>query len=361
MRTGIRMLLAMSLLSNAALVWLVAAGSAQGRVAVHDTEFVDGSAAIASYGRAPDDVTSKAGRLIQIERAALADARRKADRYWQAGGDYEVGYGEAVRFARDRVRDQLTEAFGTGVREDPLFRKYFRPMDPMFHFLSSDEQLAIEELKFQRDKRLQAAMSTGRPIPAETTQKIARSYDDELARVLDADRLFEYRLRESATAQQLRAGNVEFTESEFRDAHRLLARLSRDATDMRDVVEVRSALRDLLGSRRFAAVWSSRDPVYPRLKDLLAKNGVDEPSADAVYQVINDFQDRKMQAALQSERIPGAASAAPDRLADSERDAIARIVGERLADEVIRSRALDAFRMSRPPSQPAVTDLAEIF
>ena len=360
MRTGIRLLLATSLLSNMALGWVVAAGSAPGHITPKDAGVA--TATLASNAPGADDSGSKAGTLILIERAALIDAGRAADRYWQAAGDYELAYGEALLSARDKVRAALTDAFGSEAREDPLFRKYFRPMDPMFAFLSSDEQLAIERLKVDRDRQLQAAISGNArratsidgssPISPQVARRVAQTYEENLARILETSRLFEFQLRESATAQQLRASRVEFTEPEFREAYRLLARLAGNASGIDEVAEVRDGLRDLLGSRRFALLWSSRDPVYSRVRDVLAKNGIDESSADAVYQVINDFQDRKMRAARQAGRGAGADAAGSDSIEHQERDAIARIVGERLADEVIRSRALEAFRMFRSQPQP---------
>jgi hypothetical protein len=305
---------------------------------------------------------STAAILSDIENESLERARQLARQYWRTGGDYELAYGEAMLAAREDVRSELLTVFGEEARRDPLFHRYFRPLDPMYAFLTSDQQLSIQQLKFERDKKLKTAMSQGRPdvqltgtgaIDPRVVEAINGSFQAELQTLLDESALFEFQLRESPTAQQLRASRVQLTEDEFRETFSALSTLQDGPVDIEDALEGRSELRRILGTRRFAALWSARDPVYSRVLDVVARNGLDGRTADAIYEVMNDFQDRRMRAASFAGDQPDRAAAESALISEQERDSIARLVGDPIAAEVLRARAVQSYRLfgGNPPAE----------
>jgi hypothetical protein len=227
-------------------------------------------------------------------------------------------------------------------------------MDPKYAFLSSDQQLSIQLLKSERDKQLRTAIRQGDPggflaganaIEPKAVETINKGFQADLASLLDESTLFEFLLRDSPTAQQLRASGVELTQDEFREIFSVLSILQASPVDIEAVLAARNELRQILGSRRFAAFWSARDPTFSSVQDVVTKNGLDGRTADAIYEILNDFQDKRIRAATLAEHQPDRVAAESVRLAEEEENSIARLVGDQIAAEILRSRALQSYRL----------------
>jgi hypothetical protein len=209
----------------------------------------------------------------------------------------------------------------------------------------------------ERDRALQvAARDAGRSagrntvagatgVPDAATLAIMQKYQAGLEALLDADTLLEFELRDSATAQQLRASGVDFSEDEFRQVHALVASLQGAPGDIDDVMDVRERLRSLLGDRRFASLWATRDPMFAEVAEIAERHTLPDAMALSVYEVLNGFQDRRMELARMTELDPDRALRDGRALADEERAAIARLVGDEVADEIVRGRALLSYRL----------------
>ena len=315
------------------------------------------------------DPAAKLAFFGSLEFEHLYPARVIADEYWSADGEYQFAYADALSRGLASIREGLASRFGPEVKDDPAFRWLYRPLDPLYWFLSSDEQLAIQHLRLERDRALQAAArdaarDAGRPaagagpagamaVDEAVTLAIVQKYQADLAALLDADVLLEIELRDSAIAQQLRASGVEFTETEFRDAYSLMAALQRDTADPIDHVAVRERLRGLLGNRRFAALWAARDPMFAEISAIAGRHSLPDAMALSVYELMSEFQDKRLTLASSAGRDADRAAQDARAVADEERAALTRLVGEEVADEIVRGRARVSYRLfgsgGRPP------------
>ena len=314
--------------------------------------------------RAASDAAARLAVVGSLQDEHLRRAREIADAWWSGGGEYQSAYADALSQGLASIRAELASRFGTGVQDDPALRWLFRPLDPLYWFLSSDEQLAIQDLRLERDKALQAAArDASRPaagampanamaVDAAVTRAIVQKYQADLAALLDAGALLEVELRDSAIAQQLRASGIELSENEFRDAYSLLAVLQSEATDSIDAVAVRERLRGLLGQRRFASLWAARDPMFAEISAIAERHALAEPAALSAYELISEFQDRRLELARTGGLDPERAARDARALADEERAALARLVGEVVADEIVRGRALLSYRLFGGAGRP---------
>jgi hypothetical protein len=353
-------LLALLTVSAAANVALWRGGSAGSEVA---PEAQPAGAVQPAMGEAPRaaraDDAGKLALLRSLEDEHLRAARGIADEYWSAGAGYESSYATALRDGLEAVREALERRYGEGAKDDVAFRTVFRPLDPMHWYLSSDQQLAIQSLKLERDLALQeAARNTGDAA----TPAIMQRYQSGLAALLDAGTLLEFELRDSPIAAELRSSGIELSEREFRETCALMARLGGSGpgggrTEPASVLATREALRDLLGPGRFVALWAARDPFFAELGQIVERHSLPESTALGIYEVMGEFQDRRIRLAEIAARDPERAARDSMALTEEERAAIARLTGAEIAEEIVRGRALQSFRRfggSGPPPLAAI-------
>jgi hypothetical protein len=288
--------------------------------------------------------------LARLEDELLAAAREAARGYWRTGEPYELAYAAAVLDGQDRIRGELIAAYGPAARSDRAFSRLFRPLDPLYSFLSSEQQLAVQRLRFERQRLLQSAGGGGAAeqrgaAAAAAARNAATRYLQALEALLEPATLFEFLLRDSMLAEQLRASGVELSEAEFRQAFALLQDFEQSGADIGAVLTAREALRQLLGSRRFSALWAMRDPFHARLEAAAARHELDAATLDAAYELTVEFQDATLGAVARAGNDPERAAAEVARLAAEERGRLARIVGEAAAADMLEARAVESFRL----------------
>lgn len=356
MRTFITLSLIASFSANIWLVsrslgaddWQSTHGESKSEIAVQHAADI-GNAAL--QDSSPNEC-SKAATLVVLERAAFEPARRAAQTYWSTGGSFELDYVRAIQAANDKVRAELVKICGPDAVSEPLFWRIFRPMDPMYSFLSSTQQVAVQRSKLERDKRLYDAQKAAGPgasvaIDAGLARSADESYRAALAQILGEAGRFELALRDSPEARELRESGVDFSETEFRESFRLLAGMRRPDAGIDDVVAAREGLRTLLGDRRFAELWSTRDPMFARLESAARKHDLDESGLIALYSLVNDFQDERMRAARLTRLDPRRAAETIEAIDADERHQLQRLVGDELTAEILRGRAIDSARLFR--------------
>lgn len=296
-----------------------------------------------------------AARLVQLralEQVAQAEVAAVAAEYWRSDGSYEIEFGRALLDARDRVRAELLGRYGPDARDDPAFARLFRPLDPAHAFLSTEQQLALERLRFERERRLGEAMQD-RPAgeASEAARPVEEWYQRELAALLDEANRFELELRDSALARRLRDSGVGFSEAEFRASFRILAALEAGAGGIDGVLAAREALSDLLGSRRSASLWSARDPAATRIAAIATAAGVAATALPLVHEVLDGFQQQRLELARSASANPARTAEATRALAEQERAALAAIVGDDTAATILRERAVESYRVFRGASR----------
>jgi hypothetical protein len=294
--------------------------------------------------------SSQSAEFAEIEARLLVAATLAAREYWRTDGQFELELGRAILDAEDNIRAELTGLFGATVATEPALRRLFRPLDPLFAFLNSDQQIAVQRLRYERDAEISRGRQSSRGaavsgISPDLARGASERYQDALAELLDPATLFEFLLRDSALARQLRVSGVAMAEHEFRECFEILLPLEDGAAGIDAVIAARDELRRTLGDRRFAAFWASRDPLYSRLQLVAENAGVSAGSVDAVYEIVTEFQDRQMRAARLGASSPEQAARETAQLAAEERSAIARLVGDELADRILNARAVGGFRL----------------
>jgi hypothetical protein len=350
LKFAIAIVLTTSLVANVALALRVAGSS---------TALPAGTAELTppAVPASADGEAGKAATLLALERRYFADAKRAASRYWASTGEFEREYQDALRTAGRALRSELVRIYGADAALDPVFAHLFRPLDPVFSFLTSAQQLAVQQLKLDRDSRLQQVLrreqvSPGSvmTLPEGRARPVEEAYQDGLSALLDENILFEFQLRDSSVAHQLRGSPVVFTEQEFRQVFRIMRELQGGAAGLDSLLAAREDLRDILGDGRCVRFWTARDPAFAGLQHTADRLGIPEATMLSVYDVLNDFQDRQMRSARNSSGDAARAVEESASLREAERRAIAGIVGAEFADEILRARAAEAFQLFKTTS-----------
>ena len=286
--------------------------------------------------------------LALLEMGARRAAAVPGGPYWQLGELSQPDRALRLIAEIDKARSVLTQIYGADANRDPVFSSIFRPLGPAFSFLSSDRQVKVQKLKLQQ--QVSAVMATPSPLPiappqqpirvsqfAPNSSRFSAEFESKLADLLDAEALFEYRLRDSTLAEQLRRSEVEFSESEFRETFRILDRLEKSGGDQALYGESRDSLRNLLGGRRFALLWSGRDPLFAVIQRSCEEHSLTQETTSTVYELFNDNQDRLL-------KITQGARSDPERGAREVREENAELrrrlsglVGDDVADDILRS------------------------
>lgn len=217
--------------------------------------------------------------------------------YWQRG--YTPAFVAVSRQheVASAVRETLVSVFGAEAATDRAFDPVFRPLDPAYAFLSSTEQLALEQARFDR---LSAQASSGQPGAAvEPRARCPRADAMPLSAAtitpaadlppLAEAGLAEYLLRFSSVADGLRDADIN-DETTFRAAFGLVRALGEESDAARQL-SLRRRLRELLGDAAFDELWSRTDPRFAALEQYLAARGRAAHEIDAAYSILNRSQE----------------------------------------------------------------------
>jgi hypothetical protein len=292
--------------------------------------------------------------LRSRERRRLGNAEF---RYWTKEGDTLLLKAVADELAvSDRVRSALSEIYRHS-DDDAMFAQLYRPYDERLSFLTSPQQVQLQHgrLQFRLAARNGPAGGLGESFGQPPMNLRSAGLHPEsdpawrgfLDTILPPATLFEYELRESPLAGDLRASGVELSETEFREAYRVLAKLA-DGPDARTYREARVELRKLVGSQRFDEIWARRDPVYPIVDQVMRAHGFPQTTILAAYGVLNGAQDAFVEAAAMTDPIRGIAAA--NEIAASEERQLGGIVGDDVAALILTARAQALFQMSQETS-----------
>jgi hypothetical protein len=312
----------------------------------------------ALQSRGLSDTEAKMLLLARLEARARELAVEPPPPYWQR--DTGSALESALRLSAelDHARAALVEAFGAEAEREPTFARLFRPLDPVLSFMSSAEQVAIQRLKLEQQvgaladaaRRVPAADPSS-PAPNNATAA-ANDFAEGLGTVLEPTAVHEYLLRDSPLATQLRRSGVEFTEAEFRETFGLLRSLEESLPDAGSYANARSALRALLGARRFSILWAGRDPLFSAVQRAGKKHSLDDERVLSVYELFNDHQDALLEATRsangeleqQSQGLREAQTRLETRLSG--------LVGAEVAADIERSYARQAMNLSQHLAHP---------
>ena len=278
-----------------------------------------------------------------------------ADEYWRSG--YALEAVENVRqrvAATDRVRARLLELYGPHARREAPFAVVFQPLDARYAFLAPEQQLALQKLQLERQLKLirNAPAARGPQSTAEAAAHVSATVEaaQELRAGLDADAATQYLYRFSPLAEQLRTANIDLSAPDFHSAFAILLKFEA-ATDPQTFTRTREALRSVLGNARFTKLWARRDPLFGVIAAEGQQHGLADGVISAAYAVFNDTQDRLAAAADRFTSVdpPQAAAALSDIQQDMQQQ-LANLVGEDVADALVRASTRFSISMRQTPS-----------
>jgi hypothetical protein len=307
----------------------------------------------ALQSRGLSDTEAKMLLLARLEARARELSVEPPPPFWHRDAGSALASALRLSVELDRARAALVEAFGAEAEREPAFARLFRPLDPVFSFIGSAEQVAIQKLKLEQQVAALSGVaqraSVADPLSRAPTNATAAAneFADSLGTMLEPTTFQEYLLRDSPLAEQLRRSGVEFTQAEFRETFGILRSLEQSIPDAGSYANARSALRTLLGARRFSILWAGRDPFFSALRRAGAKHSLDDEKLLSVYELFNDHQDALLE-------VTRSANGDSKRQSHGVREAQTRLetrlsglVGAEVAADIERSYAQQAMKLSQ--------------
>jgi hypothetical protein len=300
--------------------------------------------------------------LSSLEKQLLSSVQPTlAERYWESDATEKHLSAELELVGRrDAVRTTLISIYGPEAEHDPLLKGAFRPLDQRYAFLSSAEQVALQKYQLRRQLD-QVAERGATPIQAPPSRTNSSGPTDqqsmsEMSEFLDSESLAEFLYRYSPLAEQIRSARVPLNENEFRRTFQELQRLNQEGSQATAYLEVRDALRGLLGTDRLTRLWAARDPLFAALQSSARQLGLTEEKTLAAYQVLTDSQEAVTKAATLRGAEPERSRAQLQSAVNSQRERLASLLGEDIAQQVLRIQSELGVRLSgqgagnrRPP------------
>ena len=223
----------------------------------------------------------------KIKQTYLAKPSRTV--YWQAS---PVGQSMLDTLSQARqIRSAILAEFGEAARDNPVFKEAFFPLEA--DYLSSVDQIALFEQMAQQQANQAKLLAEGLD-PA----KLPLSDPTE---VLSKQAAYEWKLRKSFLAQQLRASEVSFTEQSFRQSYALLAPIyefnqSSPIPNASDVNTAINGLERLLGVEDAIRVQAALDPRFIQFKALAQKHSLSPNQVITAFGIVLQAENALMQA-----------------------------------------------------------------
>lgn len=232
------------------------------------------------------DYQAKSLILDALGAQLLGTAPNKANYWTPRLANVRVERIQSRLDSQRKIRISLVEIFGETAKTDSAFSQLFQPLAQRLHFLSSDQQIAVQE------QRVSAEINT-------LKRSQSGNYDGEQARVnvtdlLPAEAAFEYGVRYSTKAEQLRHADIDFSEELFRHTFRIVAATS-NALGKRQqggsaIIQQRTELRALLGQDDATRVMAALDSRFANMSKKGRFQGLTQNQLYFVYQIIADSE-----------------------------------------------------------------------
>ena len=266
---------------------------------------------------------------------------RPDDKFWRHQPLAQITYMEALSKGYKSVRGGLVGIYGPRVSEDPLLTDMFYPMVNQYPFLSSEDQIAVQEMQLGLQRysvELQSQGGMPQPMPPE------RSPQQLLANLLGGNATKEYMLRTSPLANKMRQSGVTFTEEKFRKAYDVLGQL-KSIQSTGETFDARDQINEIFGSNEGLILWAAVDPIYGVIKQVANKHEIAEGIALSAYELILTVKQEVSQAAEQRESDPKQTMYMVQSLIAELKNELSQLVGEPAANDFINTLS-----GRRPPS-----------
>jgi len=299
---------------------------------------------------------------IDFEYKNLESQLTEEYRYWKRSErDRQQIFLQELAWTQEK-RDILLELFGNSVVDDPIFEDLFKPLDEKLGFLSSDKQIALNELMLKNKAETSSIFGQGFIRESREDRQAANEFMlASIQELLSPQEFLEYQLRESRTANMMRRSmdGFDYGEQEFRDIFEIrqssqlqpdLAGLNMRDPQVReefrsDREESRNQTREYLGEERYQELARTQDPLYRSMQAIADRYGKSEQEIISAYEITTEARTkideiRRDQSLSSAQRRTGMQELNEQTLKD-----IQEVVGDEAAESIQRNTA--QFRYGR--------------
>lgn len=162
-----------------------------------------------------------------------------------------------------------------------------------YSFLADEKLVQLEAILLNADRRRAKAIEVNSSLLIGSyEQEIAKDVEEGVVKLLNSQELLEYRMRDSALAQQLLATGFIFTEPEFRTVFIKLAAVDDTAKSgfygqrFRLDANALTAIQEELSAERGKEFRRLQDPAYRALAEVATTMGLRADEVDTAYEAI---------------------------------------------------------------------------
>ena len=270
--------------------------------------------------------------FAKLKNQHISSIQKPDDRFWVHQPYAQLDYLEQLGRGYSKIREQLILIYGSTIAKDPLVGDIFYPLSTQYPFLSSEQQIAVQNMQFEMQRYAVQVQSSGgdiRGIPSN------RSPQEILASVLDEPGVKEYQLRTSPIAKKMRQSGVEFSEASFRKAYDILLQRNGVRSSSQDIFSAREDLNNLLGESDGLKLWAAIDPVYGLIKQLASRHNVSEGQMMSAYEMVLIARQEISEAAQQRDSDPRQTVYMVQEILTDLKNQLVDVVGEPAANDFI--------------------------
>lgn len=244
--------------------------------------------------------------LYELQEKYMSQITVPASQYWKPDSIAMLEMAADKKLSDELIRRDLIDKYGDSAKDMPVFESYFYPLGLGYEFLISDLQIEVANV---RDSH-QQAMLTISTEGFHALSKIERqetAYWRRLRNLLTAEQLFEYSLRESQLAQQMRTMQFDWNEAEFREIYRIRSQNPPDPTGSQQI-------KAYLGEQRYQDYILAADPSLAQFKHQAEQSGLRGAVLQAVVDLYFSYGEKIAAAMQRNDHFEAARlSAARDR------------------------------------------------
>ncbi len=218
----------------------------------------------------------------QIEHDISIEKLNQNGRFWKpvVVDPYQLAQNSIEK--NNYKREQLRIIFGDEVENNIKFKKLFKPYNDRLGFLSSSQQISLQNLKLER----MSDIKTGNISGLNQTSEL-----DSIKELLGEEDFIEYQLRESYTAKYLmqELDYFNYSEHEYRN---LFSIRQQSETEGRfrneNALTEDEKIRDYLGEERYQEYQRAKRPAYKKIRKIAKNNNISESNTLSAYQILSE-------------------------------------------------------------------------
>ena len=324
-----------------------------------------------------DIIITDISKLYAKRRAALR-AQAKPYKFWQTGDPTSASDPQVQKLldALDKEqRDLVKQLLGVDYRTE-MSRYYVDDNydERMYGFLPGDKQDKVKGLQARYDDLEQEVYARSKGVLLDSDQeqlrRIEKQREAELAQVLTPAELEEYQLRNSSTANTMRAQLTGFepNEEEFRKIFRIQKIFDDQFNTAFDVTDEKQAevkaraeqaaraamdqeVKKLLGDKRFSEYQRAQDPDYRTIVQVAERFELPRDIANRVYSMKQEAERQKLALQANANLTDEQRLAALDAIAKETERSVAGVMGNNVFKSYFKSGGSWIRNLATPPEE----------